>query len=109
MTAMTPTQIKTFARLAALTTAAATTVRSAVAAATVFTDAMRAGGEMPAKLRTVIGFLEDSLSDTGYELLEAAADIVRIRRIIGLPLAEASDDAEAAYMPATEAAELCAS
>ena len=109
MPAMTPTQIKTFARLVTLTTAAATTVRSAVAAAAVFAEAMRAGPERPFKLGVAIGFLENSLDDTSVELLEAVSDLARIRQILDLPPAEASDDAEAAYMPATEAAELCAS
>ena len=109
MPAMTPTQIRTFARLDALTTAAATTVRSAAAAAAVFTEAMRAGNGIPLVLQYPLADLGNDFSVAACSLLSVAFDLASVRRALGLPPAEASVDAEAAYMPATEAAELCAS
>ena len=108
MPAMSPTQIKTFGRLYHLTGLTAATVRSAAAAATVFADAMGAG-EMPADLRLVLGYLEHDLEAAVESLADAMASHANVRRICGLPPAEANAAAEAAYMPATDAAELCAS
>ena len=110
MPAMTPTQIKTFARLVTLTTAAATTVRSAVAAAAVYAEAMQAGDGTPFELRKPLGRLKYNLGESIGSLLAVETYIDDIRQFVGLPLAVAVlEPTEAAYMPATEAAELCAS
>ena len=108
MPAMTPTQIKTFARLATLTTAAATTVCSVTAAAAVFGEAMRASNGIPTELRYPLADLDNDLSAAACSLLSVASDIASIRRLLGLPPA-ALEASEAAYARATEAAELCAS
>ena len=107
MPAMTPTQIKTFARLSTLTPAAAETVRSVAAAAAVFGEAMRAGDGTPLGLRYPLADLDNDLNAAVCSLLSVASDLASIRRALGLSPA-AIEASEAAYARATAAAELCA-
>ena len=109
MTPMSPTQIKTFARLSFLTTTAAVTVRSAAAAAAVFAEAMRPSGETTTSIQPMLAYLDHDLDAAVEALGDAMQDLANVRRLFGLPPADAHVAAEAVHSPATEAAELCAS
>ena len=109
MTPMTPTQIKTFARLSVLATTAAVTVRSAAAAAAVFADAMRPSGETTTNIQPMLAILDHDLDAAVEALGDAMASLSNVRRLFGLPPSSVVVVAEAVQDAATEAAELCQS